>query len=182
MSSFASGVRTSEERTNLLGTIVGLPSRSAAIRAPADARRSGGHTRGHQPQPGTFRLRWRSSQTLPPRLMCQGAACHDRARLVWGSPIGHEILGWPEPAPIRGRVLSAWSRTWVRSTPSGNVRVSTRFRFTQLSRAVKNGVPPPTRTGWVTIAYSSISSARMAAAARVAPPASLLALTHSCHG
>src|SRR4051794_32268935 len=49
----------------------------------------------------------------------------------------------------------------VRSTPSGNVRVSTRFRFTQLSRAVKNGVPPPTRTGWVTIAYSSISPARI---------------------
>src|SRR3954465_9052391 len=57
--------------------------------------------------------------------------------------------------------------------PSGNVRVSTRFRFTQLSRAVKNGVPPPTRTGWVTIAYSSISPARMAAAARVAPPMSM---------
>jgi len=33
----------------------------------------------------------------------------------------------------------------VRSTPSGSVRVSTRFRFTQLSRAVKNGVPPPHR-------------------------------------
>ena len=32
----------------------------------------------------------------------------------------------------------------VRSTPSGNVRVSTRFRFTQLSRAVNNGVPPAT--------------------------------------
>src|SRR3954469_8449949 len=61
----------------------------------------------------------------------------------------------------------------VRSTPSGNVRVSTRFRFTQLSRAVKNGVPPPTRTGWVTIAYSSISPARMAAAARVAPPTAM---------
>src|SRR5215218_1650367 len=61
----------------------------------------------------------------------------------------------------------------VRSTPSGNVRVSTRVRFTQLSRAVKNGVPPPTRTGWVTIAYSSISAARMAAAARVAPPMSM---------
>ena len=30
---------------------------------------------------------------------------------------------------------------------AGNVRVSTRFRFTQLSSAVKNGVPPPTRTG-----------------------------------
>src|ERR1700693_5477103 len=58
----------------------------------------------------------------------------------------------------------------VRTTPSGNVRVSTRFRFTQLSRAVKNGVPPPTRTGWVTIAYSSISPARMAAPASVAPP------------
>ena len=28
------------------------------------------------------------------------------------SPNGHEILGWPEPAPIRGRVFSAWSRTW----------------------------------------------------------------------
>src|SRR5213592_105475 len=61
----------------------------------------------------------------------------------------------------------------VRSTPSGNVRVSTRVRFTQLSRAVKNGVPPPTRTGWVTIAYLSISPARMAAAARVAPPMSM---------
>src|SRR5438128_10284945 len=61
----------------------------------------------------------------------------------------------------------------VRSTPSGNVRVSTRVMFTQLSRAVKNGVPPPTRTGWVTIAYSSISPARMGAAASVAPPMSM---------
>ncbi len=33
------------------------------------------------------------------------------------------------------------------TTPPGNVRVSTRFRFTQLSSAVKNGVPPPPRTG-----------------------------------
>jgi hypothetical protein len=32
----------------------------------------------------------------------------------------------------------------VRSTPSGNVGVPTRFGFTQLSRAVKSGVPPPT--------------------------------------
>src|SRR5829696_8250764 len=43
----------------------------------------------------------------------------------------------------------------VRTTPPGNVRVSTRFRFTQLSSAVKNGVPPPTSTGRVTISYSS---------------------------
>jgi hypothetical protein len=35
----------------------------------------------------------------------------------------------------------------VSTTPPGNVRVSTRFRFTQLSSAVKNRVPPPTRTG-----------------------------------
>jgi len=28
------------------------------------------------------------------------------------NPNGHRILGWPEPAPIRGRVFSAWSRTW----------------------------------------------------------------------
>jgi hypothetical protein len=35
-----------------------------------------------------------------------------------------------------------------------------------LSRAVKNGVPPPSRTGWVTIAYSSITPTRMAAAAQ----------------
>src|SRR5581483_1455226 len=61
----------------------------------------------------------------------------------------------------------------VSTTPSGNVRVSTRLRLTQLSRAVKNGVPPPTRTGWVTIAYSSISPARMAAAASAAPPMSM---------
>ena len=61
----------------------------------------------------------------------------------------------------------------VSSTPPGNVRVSTRFRFTQLSRVVKNGVPPPTRTGWVTIAYSSISPDRMAAPASVAPQMSM---------
>ena len=28
-----------------------------------------------------------------------------------GIPNGHEILRWPEPAPVRGRVFSAWSRT-----------------------------------------------------------------------
>src|SRR5919112_2309338 len=84
-----------------------------------------------------------------------------------------EILGRPEAGadPTSGtqRLVSYL----VRSTPSGNVRVSTRLRFTQLSRAVKNGVPPPTKTGAVTIAYSSISPARMAAAARVAPPMSM---------
>src|SRR5882757_10559108 len=58
----------------------------------------------------------------------------------------------------------------VRITPPGNVRVSTRFRFTELSSAVKNGVPPPTRTGAVASTYSSISPARMAAPASVAPP------------
>src|SRR5258708_26498610 len=85
----------------------------------------------------------------------------------------HEILGWPEaradPTSGTQRLVSYL----VSTTPSGNVRVSTRLRFTQLSRAVKNGVPPPTRTGWVTIAYSSISPARMAAAASVAPPMSM---------
>src|SRR3982074_2259221 len=85
----------------------------------------------------------------------------------------HEILGWPEaradPTSGTQRLVSYL----VSTTPSGNVRVSTRLRFTQLSRAVKNGVPPPTRTGWVTIAYSSISPARMAAAARGAPPTSM---------
>jgi hypothetical protein len=35
----------------------------------------------------------------------------------------------------------------VRTTPPGKVRVSTRFRFTQLSSVVQNGVPPPTMTG-----------------------------------
>src|SRR3954463_11493281 len=85
----------------------------------------------------------------------------------------HEMLGWPEaradPTSGSQRLVSYL----VSTTPSGNVRVSTRLRFTQLSRAVKNGVPPPTRTGWVTIAYSSISPARMAAAASVAPPMSM---------
>src|SRR5262245_59127245 len=61
----------------------------------------------------------------------------------------------------------------VMSTPSGNVRVSTRFKFTQLSRAVKNGVPLPTKTGAVTNTYSSISPARIAAEARVAPAISM---------
>src|SRR6185503_4223268 len=88
----------------------------------------------------------------------------------------HRHRGAPDrvagrPRPGRGpRLTQRLVSYLVRSTPSVNVRVSTRSRFTQLSRAVKNGVPPPTRTGWVTIAYSSISPARMAAAARVAPP------------
>src|SRR3954452_25203315 len=83
------------------------------------------------------------------------------------------VLGWPE---ARADPTSGTQRLvayLVSTTPSGNVRVSTRLRFTQLSRAVKNGAPPPTRTGWVTIAYSSISPARMAAAASVAPPMSM---------
>ena len=35
----------------------------------------------------------------------------------------------------------------VSTMPPGNVRVSTRFKLTQLSSAVKNGAPPPTKTG-----------------------------------
>src|SRR5215207_1670337 len=85
----------------------------------------------------------------------------------------HEILGWPEARADPRSGIQRLVSYLVRSTPSGNVRVSTRLRFTQLRRAVKNGVPPPTRTGWVTIAYSSISPARMAAAASVAPPMSI---------
>src|SRR5215204_6621538 len=63
----------------------------------------------------------------------------------------HEILGWPQ---ARADPTSGTQRLvlyLVSTTPSGNVRASTRLRFTQLSRAVKNGVPPPTRTGWLTI-------------------------------
>src|SRR5450759_3129957 len=79
----------------------------------------------------------------------------------------HEILGRPEaradPTSGTQRLVSYL----VRTTPSVNVRVSTRVRFTQLSRAVKNGVPPPTKTGAVASTYSSISPARMAAAASV---------------
>src|SRR3979409_855013 len=91
-------------------------------------------------------------------------------------PLGtqrHEILGWPEaradPTSGTQRLVSYL----VSTTPSGNVRVSTRLRFTQLSRAVKNGVPPPTRTGWLPGAHCSLSPARRAAAASVAPPMSM---------
>src|SRR5215470_951390 len=74
-----------------------------------------------------------------------------------------------DPTPGAQRLVSYL----VRTTPSGNARVSTRVRFTQLSRAVKNGVPPPSKTGAVASTYSSISPARMAAAASVAPPMSM---------
>src|SRR4051812_20553387 len=144
-------------------------------------------------------LRLPSARTLPPQspISLPRPSCPGRRRGEWtlGHPypdgssavknrirqgrhdrLGtqrHEILGWPEAGadPTSGtqRLVSYL----VSTTPSGNVRVSTRLRFTQLSRAVKNGVPPPTRTGWVTIAYSSISPARMAAAASVAPPMSM---------
>src|SRR5437762_2127222 len=48
-----------------------------------------------------------------------------------------------------------------------------RLGFTQWSRAVTNGVRPPNRPGWVTIADWSTSPARVGAAARVAPPMSM---------
>src|SRR3982074_2640550 len=78
----------------------------------------------------------------------------------------HEILGWPE---ARADPTSGTQRLFsylVSTTPSGNVRVSTRLRFTQLSRAVKNGVPPPTRTGGGTVADSSLRPAPPPTAAR----------------
>ena len=52
-----------------------------------------------------------------------------------------------KPALIRTTGTQRLISYLVSTTPPGNVRVSTRFRFTQLSRAVKNGVPPPTKTG-----------------------------------
>src|SRR5215217_227667 len=58
----------------------------------------------------------------------------------------HEILGWPEARADPTSGIQRLVSYLVRSTPSGNVRVSTRLRFTQLSRAVKNGVPLPTKT------------------------------------
>src|ERR1700744_5086 len=85
----------------------------------------------------------------------------------------HEILRGPDARADPRSGIQRLVSYLVRSTPSGNVRVSTRFRFTQLSRVVKNGVPPPTRTGWGTIAYSSISPARTAAPAGGAPPGSI---------
>src|ERR1700712_4762318 len=103
--------------------------------------------------------------------MGSGSAYMERTGTSRSCPPARDTSG---PAPWR-----QWTRTQrlvsylVSTTLSGNVRVSTRLRFTQLSRAVKNGVPPPTRTGWVTIAYSSISPARMAAAASVAPAMSM---------
>src|SRR6195256_4834094 len=85
----------------------------------------------------------------------------------------HEILGWPEARADPTSGTQCLVSYLVRTTPSGNVRVSTRLRFTQLSRAVKNGVPLPTKTGAVTSTSSSISPARIAAAASVAPPMSM---------
>src|SRR4030081_4160446 len=85
----------------------------------------------------------------------------------------HEILGRPEARADPTSGIQRLVSYLVRSTPSGNVRVSTRLRFTQLSRAVKNGVPPPTRTGGVTIAYSSISPARTAPGAGGGAPNSI---------
>ena len=57
------------------------------------------------------------------------------------------------PLAVETSPTARWNRPHclvsylVRTTPPGSVRVSTRFRFTQLSSEVKNGVPPPTRTG-----------------------------------
>src|SRR5687768_2574193 len=42
----------------------GPATASGQVAARHEASHSGGHTRGHQPQPSTFGLRWRSSQTL----------------------------------------------------------------------------------------------------------------------
>src|SRR6478736_7353728 len=49
------------------------------------------------------------------------------------------MLGWPEARADPRSGIQRLVSYLVSSTPSGNVRVCTRFRFTQLSRAVKNG-------------------------------------------
>src|ERR1700722_16632374 len=78
----------------------------------------------------------------------------------------------PPVATSRADDPTAQRLVWylVSTMPPGNVRVSTRFKLTQLSSAVKNSVPPPPKTGEVASAYSSISPARMADLASVAPP------------
>jgi hypothetical protein len=53
-----------------------------------------------------------------------------RAGPAHGSPNGHEILGWPEPAPIRRSGIQRRVSYLVRSMRSGNVRVPIRVRFT----------------------------------------------------
>ena len=57
------------------------------------------------------------------------------------------ILRLPQTSPSRRNRAQRLVSYLAKTTPPGNVRVSTRFRFTQLSSALKNGVPPPTRTG-----------------------------------
>ena len=55
------------------------------------------------------------------------------------------VVARPDPSRVTGaqRLVSYL----VSTMPPGKVRVSTRFKLTQLSSAVKNGVPPPTKTG-----------------------------------
>src|SRR5260221_10873515 len=103
---------------------------------------------------------WQRDGDVPPSVRATGSYAPDLAP-------GHAAT--PSGKQQRNRAQRLVSYL-VRTTPPGNVRVSTRFRFTQLSSAVKNGVPPPTRIEWVTIAYSSTNPARMAAPASVAPP------------
>src|SRR3954454_6427172 len=119
-------------------------------------------------------LRLPSARTLPPQspISLPRPSCPGRRRGEWtlghpypdGSPavknrirqgrhdrLGtqrHDILGWPEARADPTSGIQRLVSYPVKSTPSGNVRVSTKLRFTQWFRAVKNGVPPPTRTGW----------------------------------
>src|SRR5215831_2913539 len=120
---------------------------------------------------GTSRDFGTATNQFPPARTAQGWSLGETARPVVRAALryGPPAYRRADPTPGAQRLVSYR----VRTTPSGNARVSTRFRFTQLSRFVKNGVPLPTKTGAVASTYSSISPARMAAAASVAPPMSM---------
>ena len=67
----------------------GPVSTSGQVAARHEASLSEGHTRGHQPQPSTFRLRWRSSQSFR-RLSAQLDGiryAEERADLPLGRPL-----------------------------------------------------------------------------------------------
>lgn len=84
-------------------------------------------------------------------MLC-GAVHRTTLKVSWAGAGHAPVLQWARPGAEHMVVTPRTSAQrlvsyLVRTTPPGKVRVSTRFRFTQLSSAVQNGVPPPTMTG-----------------------------------
>ena len=124
---------------------------SGQVATRHEASHSGGHTRGHQPQPSTFRLRWRSSQSFR-RLRrvvsgLQPAGCRSSAN---GGAFTSTAKGTRDPAgrgdrTSRPDAVSCGQRHGHRRPGAGGVRASVLRRHVPSLVRIQSRAPGTSR-------------------------------------